>query len=248
MRKIIAIAGLAAVALLVWAQSSGSGLLSAYSKALNSAQSLTVNYTLQRIGSTKEEYTVSFAKPNMVRIDKANEMIVADGKTITTYDKTNKTYFKRPQTEDEMKDILSSDEFSLWMSFFDANLYAKTPSKMLGTRNHKGMTLNTVETSADSKGRKIVTLYLSQGDNLARQAQIVMIEGSEKISYVLDTKSITLGTTADANTYAFKAPEGSRELTAEELNSDKWYTDLEEAKKVAERTKRILLVDFYADW
>lgn len=253
MRKIIAIAGIAAIALFVWAQGSGAGLLSAYSKALNSAQSLTVNYTIQRIGGTKDEYTVSFAKPNLVRIDKPGELIVADGTTITTYDKTNKTYFKRPQDAGELKQILTSDEYSLWAAFFNPEVYAKTPSRSLGQKNRKGMVLNTVETSASTgKGSKSVTLYLSQGDSLARQAEIVMTEGSDKVSYVLDTKSITLSNTPDssanAETFAFKAPEGSRELTAEELNSNKWYTDLEEAKAVAARTNRLLLVDFYADW
>jgi len=251
MRKTIAILGIAALALIVWAQS-GSGLLSSFAKALSSAESLTVNYTIQRIGGTKDEYTLSLAKPNLVRIEKANELIVADGTTITTYDKANKTYFKQPQTAEDFKALLSSDEFNLWASFFDANLYAKTPSRSAGTKSRKGMVLNAVETNADGKGIKTVTLYLSQGDNLARQSEIVMVEGKEKISYVLDTKSITLGTTADssanAKTFAFKAPEGSRELTQEELNSDKWYTDLEEAKAVAAKTKRILLVDFYADW
>jgi hypothetical protein len=108
------------------------------------------------------------------------------------------------------------------------------------------MSLTAVETSNDPKGRKSVTLYLGQ-DNLARQAEILMKDGEDRVSYVLDTKSISLGG-VDANAFAFKAPEGSRELKAEEIDAGKWYTNLDEAKKVAAATNRMLLVDFYADW
>jgi outer membrane lipoprotein-sorting protein len=244
MRKILGIMGLTAVAVWVVAQS-GAGVLSNFAKALSSAESLTVNYTIQRIGGTKDEYTVAFARPNLVRIDKPNELIVADGKTITTYDKAAKTYFKRPQTDEEIRGLVSADEFNLWSAFFDANVFAKTPSKNLGTKNRKGMNLSAIETTP-MQG-KTVTLYINQGDNLARQAEIVMAHGSDRVSYVLDTKAISI-TGADSSLFAFKAPEGSRELTLEEMTADKWYTDFEEAKKVAARTNRLLLVDFYADW
>src|SRR5688500_9096645 len=105
MRKILGLLGLTAIAFYAWAQS-GAGQLSSYAKALNSATSLSANYTLQRVGGTKDEYNVQLAKPNMARVETSGWIVVADGKTVTTYDKAAKTYSKRPQAEGELKGLL----------------------------------------------------------------------------------------------------------------------------------------------
>jgi thioredoxin len=65
---------------------------------------------------------------------------------------------------------------------------------------------------------------------------------------LLDTKQMAVAASADAALFAFKAPEGSRELSLEEMMSDKWYHDLDEAKEVASKTGRKIFVDFYATW
>ena len=119
---------------------------------------------------------------------------------------------------------------------------------VLRGKNRKGMTLNVVDIAIDSAASKQVVMYLSQQDNIARQAEIVVKGHGDKETLIVDTKSLSVGNAPDAKNFAFNAPDGSRELTAEELNSAKWFTDLEEAKKVAARTKRLLMVDFYADW
>jgi thiol-disulfide isomerase/thioredoxin len=245
MRKVLGTLGIAAAALYVVAQS-GSGLLGNYAKTLNSAQSLEATYTFQRIGGTKNEFTIQLAKPNMVRIDRANELIVGDGKNITTYDKVNKTYFIQPMSAGDLKAVLSADEYMVWASFFNGDLYAKTPSKSLGSKSRKGTTLQAVEMAGDATGKKVVTLYLGS-DNIVRQADILLNDPNGRETFVLDAKAVKLNG-VDANLFAFKAPEGARQLTAEELNSNKWYTDLEEAKKVAARTNRKIFVDFMATW
>ena len=85
--------------------------------------------------------------------------------------------------------------------------------------------------------------------SVVRQLEFVYTDVQPETRVLLDTKEVTFGSERLGEaTFAFKAPEGSRELTKEEMLSDKWYTDLDEAKKVANDTKRILMVDFYADW
>jgi thiol:disulfide interchange protein len=48
--------------------------------------------------------------------------------------------------------------------------------------------------------------------------------------------------------FAFKAPAGSRELTAAEISADKWYTNFDEAVAVGKASNRLVLVDFYTSW
>lgn len=248
MRKFLGITGLAAAALYVWAQGSGAGLLGGFQKALTEAQTLTAEYTVMRNLGAKTPIRIDLAKPNMAKIDRPNELIVADGTTITTYDKVNKTYLKQAQTPADLREKLSADEYVVWSAFFMPDAFAKISSKNLGKKNRKGMVLNVVEAKADAEGRKVVTLYLSDKDNIARQAEIVVNNPDAKDSLVLDTTNLVVGATVDASLFAFKAPDGSRQLTADELNSAKWYTDLDEGLKVAARTKRLVLLDFYTVW
>lgn len=247
MRRIIGVTGLAAVALYVWAQS-GSGLLAGYQKAMTDAQSLSVEYTVMRNLGAKTPIRIDLAKPNMARIDRPNELIVADGKVVTTFDKSAKTYFKAPQTDAGLKALLTPDEVLIWNAFFVADMFSKTASKNLGKKNRKGMILNAVEMKIDPEGRKMLTLYLGDKDNVARQAEFIVNNVDGRESLVLDTTSVVIGQPADPSVFAFKAPEGSRQLTMDELNSAKWYTDLDEAFKVAGRTKRIVMVDFFTEW
>lgn len=248
MRKILGVSLLAAAGLYVWAQGSGASLLGGYQKALTEAQTLTAEYTVMHNLGAKTAIRIDLAKPNMAKIDRPNELIVADGKTITTYDKANKTYFKQEQTAALLRDALSADEYMVWHAFFVPDYFGKTVSKNLGKKNRKGAVLNAVEAKADADGRKVVTFYLGDKDNLLRQAEIVVNNPDGKDSVVLDTTNVVVGGAVDANLFAFKAPDGSRMLTADELNSAKWYSDLDEAMKVAARTKRLVMIDFYTEW
>lgn len=252
MRKIFGIAGLAAVALFAFAQS-GKDLLSGFSQTLNKADTLSVAYTVQPVGGAPQNYAVDLMKPNRLRIERPNELIVADGKTVTTYNKVAKTYFKRAQTGADLGQLLAEDDVNLWNSFFQADALAKVAStKSLGNKNRKGQTLAAVEATMDKNGRRVVTFYLDQA-KLARQAEIVNNNPDGKLSWIIDAKTISVGTgasdsAADEAKYAFTPPDGSREMTLAEMNSAKWYEDLEEAKKVAKETKRLLMVDFSAVW
>ncbi len=245
MKKFVVLAGVV-VAGLVLAQ--GGNPLSGYVKAMNEASSVSATMSFQRIGGTATNYSIDLAKPSMVRIDKPNQLIVADGKAIVTYDKKAKTYFKTPHNEAELRKILSEDEFSVFLPFFATNAFDNlmkvTPA---GTKNRKGMAMNVVEAQADAKGNKKVAFYIDPASNMARQVELTYSDGPEVIRALVDVKDIKVGGT-DSGLFAFNAPAGSRELSLEEMNSDKWYYDLEEAKKVAKATNRKIFVDFYAEW
>jgi len=232
----------------VFAQVRGTDMLANFAKALNSAQSLSTTYTVGPVADTKATISVDLAKPNLARIDRPNQLIVADGKNIITFDKKQQTYYKQPQTQDALIALFNGDELGVWASFFDAKAFNGVASaKNLGVKNRKGGPLNVVEAQIDAAGKKTVTLYLNPQDNVARQAEMVQKDAGVTDSVILDTKSLTLGGT-DVKLFAFTPPSGSRELTADELMSDKWYTSLDEGIAAAKSTHRLLFVDFYADW
>jgi len=246
MKKFAVLAGVV-VAGLVLAQ--GSSPLSGFVKAMNDANSLSATFTYQKIGGTSTTYSISMAKPNMVRIDKPGEMIVADGKTIVTYDKKSKSYFKLPQTDAEIGRLFNDDEFSLFAPFFEPKAFDKlakvTPA---GTKNRKGITFDVVEATVDAKGFKKATFYIDPANKIARQLEITFSDGPEVVRTLVDVKEVTVGGDANASLFAFKAPEGAKEVSLEEMSADKWYHNLDEAKEVAKRTNRKIFIDFYATW
>lgn len=246
MRKYLWVVATGALAVFVYAQVSGGQLLANYAKTLGEAKSLKVSYTVQSLEGAPASYQLDFAKPNLARIETPSETITADGANIIRYDKAQKTYFKEPQTDEALRALVAADQFGIWSAFFNGQAFAKASAKSLGTFNRKGTQVTGVEASFDD-GKKKVVYYLSQ-DNLARQAEIGYsdLPSSEKL--IVNAKSVEIGGEASSGQYAFKAPEGSRELTEEERMSATWYEDLEEAKKVAAKTKRLLMLDFGAVW
>jgi len=247
MRKYLWVVATGALAVFVYAQLSAGQLLANYAKTLGEAKSLKVSYTVQSLEGAPASYQIDFAKPNLARIETPSETITADGTNIIRYDKAQKTYFKDPQTDDALRSLISADQFGIWSAFFNGQAFAKASAKSLGTFNRKGMQVTGVEASFDD-GKKKVVYYLAAQDNLARQAEIGYsdLPSSEKL--IVNAKSIEIGGEAAADKYAFNAPAGSRELTEEERMTATWYEDLEEAKKVASKTKRLLMLDFSAVW
>lgn len=244
MKKLKWTIGVAAIAVLALAQG-GSQLLSGHNKALSEAQSLKATYTLMVQGGVASQYTIDFSKPNLARIDTPAELIVADGSMVTRYDKKTKTYYKDPQTPALLSEVLSDDAFNVWAPFFDEKALKPVSAKSLGTKNRKGMTLNTVE--ATFGGGKVLTAYINSEDNTVRQAELKYKDMANVV--LMDTKSFEIGAKAsDATMYAFKAPAGSQELTAEQRMSAKWYYDLDEAMKDAARSGRKIFCDFMASW
>jgi len=249
-RPMIIIAGgaLAAIAL---AQSGASSLLTSFGKAINDAKTVSSSYTFQTISKGgAEQYAITLKKPNLFRIDTPTQTIVADGKEVTTYDKSDKTYYKQPETSGELKTLFAPEELHVFAGFFDANAYKAVRSKDLGNKMVKGGTMSAVEAAYDAQDRKVITYLLNPDDKVARKAQIEIDrkDPERKLAMVLDTKSLALNGSVPDSTFTFEPPADSRELTLAEINAGRWYYDLDEAKKVAQASGKMIFVDFFATW
>ncbi|MGV3617022.1 MAG: thioredoxin domain-containing protein [Fimbriimonas sp.] len=221
--------------------------LASFGKALTDAKTVKASYTVQTIGSSPASYTVSLKKPNLARIETPTLVVVADGTKVFQYDKTQKVYSKRPQTPAELKTVFAPDELRPFAGFFDASALSAVSSKDLGKKSIGGNTMDVVEAVVTPNGRKVVTYYLNPEDNVARKTQIDLNDPNGKVTTIVDTKSVELNEEISDDTFKFVAPDGSKEVTVDEL-STKWFTDLEEAKKIAKATNRKIFVDFFAEW
>lgn len=248
MRKIAIIVGLA-VTSAAFAQTSGKELLDEFAKNLNSAKSLSATYTLQPIGGVPATYNMQLSKPNLARFETPRLIVVADGKNITTYTKADKTYSKEPQTNENLQGLFADDDASLWLAFFNGDaLSGARMVKNLGPKTRQGVDYTKIQATMDPGGHKTAVFYIDK-DKIARQAEITQTDDKGTYTLLISASAVNLGAEPiEAEKLAFVAPAGSHELTAEELNSNKWFEDIEEAKKMAARTHRLVMVDFYAVW
>jgi thiol-disulfide isomerase/thioredoxin len=247
MRRTIGFLAVGGVLAVAAATSNSGSLLGSFAKALHDADTLSSTYTVQIVGGAADHFTVSLKKPNFARIETPAQTIVATGKEIITFEKSSKQYFRQPQTEQNLKSLFAGDELNLFSGFFDMNAYNAVSVKDLGKRSRKGQPVQAVQASMDAANKKTVTFMLS-GDNIARTAQISLNDPNGKVEIIVDTRTLDLNASLPGERFAFNAPDGSQEMSLEELNAAKWYSSIEEAIQVAQRTNKKIFVDFYADW
>lgn len=247
MRKtlgILMLAGLSALATPAFAPSG----LADFSKALQDAKTLKANYTVQAIGGARDRYTVELQKPNLLHIETPTQILVSDGKNLTTYDKADGVFYKQPASAAAIGSILNPEPLNIWAGFFNAKALSAVASRSLGSKSLGGQNLDAVEATFDKEGKRTVTYYLSPSDKVARLAQIELKKSGEKSTLVINAKDVQVGGPIDETTFAFKAPDGSKETTLEEMASARWLTDIEEAKSLAKKTGKRIFMDCMASW
>ncbi len=249
MKKKLSILTGIAVFGVVLAQSGALSGLSGHTKALAEAKALSASLTYMQIGGSPTAFKIELAKPNMARIDRGSELVVADGKTITIFDKKANTFFKSAQTGDALAKYFTEDELNLFAPFFNPSAFDKLGKENnAGTKNRKGVAMNVIEVTLDPAGRKKATYFVDPTSGLIRQIEYAYSDTGTIVRMLVDTKDLTLKNETDDALFAFKAPDGAKELTEADMIADKWYYDLNEAKEVAKKTNRLVMVDFYADW
>ncbi|HEY0867041.1 MAG TPA: thioredoxin family protein [Fimbriimonas sp.] len=232
---------------LALASQAGDNLLSRLQQALTAAESLKAVYEIQPLSGASARYTVVLQKPNKARVDGPAQVVVADGSTITTYDKATKQYSRRPQTDAELKSMFRPEETNAWAGFFDTNAYQPYRTKAVAGTQSDGTALEAIEALYDQHGRRSVTYYLNPADNVLRQARIDIADANGKNTSILSTTEVVLnGVPSDA--FAFKPPPDAKEVRWEDMSAVTWLTNLEEAKKLAQKTGKKIFVDFMAEW
>jgi thiol-disulfide isomerase/thioredoxin len=234
---------------LALAQSSSS-VLGSYQAALAKAPTLETTYVLSSLGGATTNYAVTLKKPNKAIVDTPTTLYVADGKTLTTFQKAEKVYSTEAQTSANLMGLFHGEALRLWAGFFDETALKSSTARDVKARDRNGESFPGFEMS--SEGKK-VTAFVSSADNIVRQAAFDALSdarsaGTPAATLVLNTRSVVVGADVSDGRFAFKAPQNAKEVSSAELNSAKWIYNLEEAKKVAAQTNRKIFVDFMADW
>jgi thiol-disulfide isomerase/thioredoxin len=236
----------ALIALSIFADTQSSGFTN-WQTALSSKTSLSAKVTVQEVGGSSSSYSIDMKKPNFVRIDKADELVVADGTNITTFLKKEGIFYKRPQTKEDLAVLLDDDQFQLFSGFF-GNAPKSVASVDGSTRNLGGEQVKEVKAVFDKKGNK-EQLFFVGADGLAKRSNMTAKRTSGgPIQVVTIAKDVVVNGQSADTLYAFKAPSNAKEIDYNDLIATKWFYDLEEAKLIAQKTGKVIFVDFMASW
>jgi thiol-disulfide isomerase/thioredoxin len=224
---------------------SPSVVLNGFVERLQSAKTLDVTYNYVNVGGSTVQYRVELKKPNLARVTTPERDYVADGKAIYTYDKVDKTWWKKPQTEADLKGLLADEPLRFWQGFFDAKALEGTPARDLSPVTRGGKTLQAAESAVGPK----TTRYYVGDKGVVEQATIdIAPEQAKKETFILNVKNLAVDGDLPAERTSWNAPNGSKEITLDEADSAKWFTSLDEAKKAAAASNRRIFVDFMATW
>lgn len=228
---------LAAFVLLAAPQTGGA--LPNHAKALTAADQLSATYSVTKVGGATEKFVVQLSKPNKARIDSPGRLIIADGTTITTYIKADKVFVKKAQTADDLKAAFDDKSLKLWLPFFDEaalkNVSAKDGADKRGMKTATGAYEGTT-----------ATFFADKTDGVIRQVQFDQKVRDTTETSILNATSVALKGNSDA-LFAFTPPAGAQEVNEADLLEAKWLK-FEDALAAAAKSKKIIMVDFMADW
>lgn len=236
-------------ALLLGGQGSTSSGFTKWQSALNSKESISAKVIIQTVGGTSNAYTIDLKKPNIARIENESELVIADGTSITTLDKKGKIWYKRPQTSEDFNVMLSEEKYSLFSGFF--GIKPKTVKTTDGASRTLGNeTVTEVKAILDKTGKKTASFYVGT-DGIAKRSAVAAdskVKPGEKVQIITSASDVVVNGKASADLFAFKAPSGATEIDYQDLIASKWFSDLDEAKLIASRTKKNIFIDFMASW
>jgi outer membrane lipoprotein-sorting protein len=215
-----------------------------FSDKLAKAQSLSFNETVQAVNGAAENVKVSFTKPNKVRIDFGNQLIVADGTNVYTLDKTRKVYMKEAQNAKSLSGLLAGQDLAIWSTFFGTKAFDVTKAKDGGPQSLNGQTLEKVTFNL---GPTSVVGYLNT-ESLLVKAILLAPQDSGQGNTVLNVSDLAVDGSLPAGTFEFKAPGETQEVSAEDFRGFTWYTDLSQAEEAAQKNNKHIFVDFMASW
>jgi thiol-disulfide isomerase/thioredoxin len=202
--------------------------------ALGKAEALSVELRVVQVGGSTTQLKLAVHKPNQARLETPQRIVVADGATLVEFDKAAGTYMKTPQTDANLREALGGDEIRPWASVLFPDLMTK--ATRLSSRGGASVL------ALDPAGKSTLSVFVEPADGLIRKATL------EKGGKIWVVQATSLNLSAPKSLFAFQPPAGSREVSAEEQNADKWLTNLADAKALAAKTGKLIFVDFMAEW
>lgn len=187
----------------------GSGVLANHVKTLQDATTLTGSLTVQPIGGAPATYKISYAKPNLIKIDTADGWTLSDGKTIYSYLKKDNSWSESDATAEAVAKTAGLKEAWAWRAFFDKDAFKSIVSSKAGqTRMVKGTQVAELVLAMENGS---ATLFIDPKLGIARG----FTYKAEDQDFLVTSTDIAIGKEPPAaDAFSFQAPSGAKKQTA----------------------------------
>jgi hypothetical protein len=186
-------------------------ILNGHIEKLRAAPSISIAFSVNRLGNDLEDHKLVISKPGLVRWEGPASLVIANGKTIQTIEKKSGQYTEEPQTADSLKKILGNEVVWAWSPVLDeAFLKPVTDARAGVSRRIKGTAVKELNVS---RGPKLVTLFVDDALGFARGATYQEDRGGQKATTIIVASELTIGKSALADTdKAFALPTGAQKV------------------------------------
>lgn len=187
----------------------GSSMLQGHVKALQDAATLTGTLTVQPIGGAPATYKISYAKPNLIKIETPDGWTLSDGKTIYSFVKKENTWSESPVSDEAIAKTAGLKEAWAWRAFFDKDAFKGVVSSKTGqTRVIKGTPVTELALVLESG---TATLFVDPKLGFARGFTFKV----EESDLLVTSTDIVLGKDAPTSeAFVFHAPDGAKKQEA----------------------------------
>lgn len=178
---------------------------------LKGAPSLTVTFTVNRIGSELEDQKLVLSKSGLLRWETPNTITIVNGGQIMKIDRKANTYYEEPADAKNLAELFNNDAIWAWSAVIDPSFMKPiTDAKTGASRKVKGVAVKEVNVA---RGAKIVTLLVDDQLGFARGTTLTEEKGGQKNTVLIVASDIQVGKDAIAATdKSFMAPAGSTKV------------------------------------
>ena len=187
----------------------GSSLLAEHVKTLQESATLSGTLTVQPIGGAPATFKISYAKPNLLKVETAEGWTLSDGKTIYSYLKKDNSWSESEATAEAIARTSGLKEGWAWRAFFDKDAFKGIVSSKAGqTRMIKGTQVTELALTMENG---TATLFIDPKLGFARGFTFK----TEEQDFLVTSTDISIGKEPPAaNAFSFQAPEGATKQTA----------------------------------
>lgn len=177
-----------------------------HEKALKSAQSLKLTFTIQQLPGTPAEAKLTLSRPGMMKLDTPSRLVVSDGRSLWDLDKASNTYTESPIDSAGLATKLAEDLTWAWSAFLSPDQFKTARAADAGSKRMiRGNAVTAV--SLTLEGDKTAQFYFDPKLGFARGASIKTFKGE----FIVLATEVALGTQPISPLeFAFVPPAGAK--------------------------------------
>lgn len=197
---------LALLAVTIFAYQRMPAVMATHAKNLKEATSFKAKISVQEIGGAPMTVEVAYAKPNLLRIETAQTLIISDGETMTVLNKSENTYLQNPVTDEMVLEQAMQPSVWGWASFLQPDTAKLIKAAEAGrTRKVRGVEVS-VATATLADGESTATFFFDLKSGIARG---FTLKRKDK-QWVVWAESVeTSDAGMEEGMFVFEAPEGA---------------------------------------